>query len=743
MEAYLDGIPRSTSSGSLSSAAAPTSNSNSTSTSGNPHSRSASGSSFWLGGISSVWSGLKAAAGVEVKGFLKAVTSAASASGEGAGTVRETANTGDKRNRSTHDSERSREKRRRLEHQKEELLSDQVPPLMPPISPAPRSSRSRHHPASSSASPETTRKRLRPYTDPSYADELMYTTQFVPAHSKKASLSGEKAGGGGLRSLSGKRRLDANGSAATTANDSAMTTAVSSSRDRSLLQQRGGGQHHVKFAFSPPPTTPGLARPKSPTSRLPKQDSEQAGSMLMANVVGQVWKEAKEKEKTVKTQKKIEDLENEVVRLKTELSSKLVPPSLPAPPKSPFKSPRRSVAPPPPPSAPPLPPIGRPASHPLLFTARASLRATPPRPSASSSHKRRSSAIGGVQDMDAFLGELGEKRGKLRKVGLPTKERQSSKKGGEGELTEVLQKAFARKFAKTNGLASPSFDTPIQSSKSTNNLQLPQWSASAPTLSASRSHPTQLSSLSLTSEPIDTLPPQPIFHSSSSSSTLTSTTRLPRTTSLACTETTVFGHAVSIDEPSQSSGSRSRAASHSHELYLAASATTISPSLSTTSLPSVPPEELEARSSLSRSPRRDTLPSVPASSNTTPARKFSEGGEGSEIEGGDPNSSASQRLSAARKRTSLERLPGLDAGTKRPVTPGRSRSKSKRKSSAGSSPLVVVKTEEEDEEAFEVRRGGGERSAQGSPRCRFPDEEDVLHGEGTRSPQPQKPFGKA
>lgn len=41
--------------------------------------------------------------------------------------------------------------------------------------------------------------------------------------------------------------------------------------------------------------------------------------------------------------------------------------------------------------------------------------------------------------MDAFLGELGEKRGKLRKVGLPKKEQ---KKGGnDGELTEVLRES--------------------------------------------------------------------------------------------------------------------------------------------------------------------------------------------------------------------------------------------------------------------------------------------------------------
>jgi hypothetical protein len=42
--------------------------------------------------------------------------------------------------------------------------------------------------------------------------------------------------------------------------------------------------------------------------------------------------------------------------------------------------------------------------------------------------------------MDAFLGELGEKRGKLRKVGFPSASKERQSKKGEGELTEVLRK---------------------------------------------------------------------------------------------------------------------------------------------------------------------------------------------------------------------------------------------------------------------------------------------------------------
>jgi len=194
---------------------------------------------------------------------------------------------------------------------------------MPPISPAPRSRYQTSSPFDdcrkpAASSPENTRKRLRPYTDSSYADELMYNDQFAPSHTRKNSTSDKS--GGGIRSLSGRRRLDANGTAKST-QDTAVTTAMSSSRNRSVLQHGVHSQNHVKFAFPPTASTPGLAKPKSPTSRLPKRDHpEQVGSMLMGNVVGQVWKEAKEKEKSVKTQRKIDDLENEVQRLKTEVS---------------------------------------------------------------------------------------------------------------------------------------------------------------------------------------------------------------------------------------------------------------------------------------------------------------------------------------------------------------------------------------------------------------------------------------
>lgn len=109
------------------------------------------------------------------------------------------------------------------------------------------------------------------------------------------------------------------------------------------------------------------------------------------------------------------------------------------------KSPRSSFPPPPPP--PPPPPIGRP--HPLLLSARQQLKATPPRPSAStqSKMKRRLSTLGGegsTIDMGKFLEELGGKRGRLRKVGLPElgRKREVRREEEGGELGEILRTDF-------------------------------------------------------------------------------------------------------------------------------------------------------------------------------------------------------------------------------------------------------------------------------------------------------------
>lgn len=195
---------------------------------------------------------------------------------------------------------------------------------MPPISPAPRSRKQTSSPASRNptSSPETARRRLRPYVDPSYMDEVMQTDESAASSSSRRPSQDK----GGLRSLSGKRRLDASGG---TSRDTGVTTALSSSRTPSYAHTRNTSQthNHVKFAF--PPSTSArdlaaLANSRSPasTSRTGKSNEmepEQVGSMLIG-VVGKVWQEAKEKEKTHKTRKRIADLENEVVRLKTEVS---------------------------------------------------------------------------------------------------------------------------------------------------------------------------------------------------------------------------------------------------------------------------------------------------------------------------------------------------------------------------------------------------------------------------------------
>ncbi|GAA5905234.1 hypothetical protein JCM5296_000974 [Sporobolomyces johnsonii] len=659
-------------------------------------------SGFIFNSLSSVWSGLKAAAGVEVAGFLKAV--------HGGGPVDETAHAGDKRARLGNDegqgngSGKTRMEKRRKVNVQEDLLFDQVPPLMTPISQA-RPVATAYELSSSpvaylSSSPEATRNHLRPYANPSYADELMYGDFTEASSSSALPPSRRSVDQGGVRSLSGRRKLSVQG--VPTAIDTATTTATANTtattrhaRSQSQAQGRDRAQaHHVHFAFPSSSSLPNLAAVANKSMTTPKKgkdngkgkEKEQVGNILLGESGGRVsraWKEAKEEEKRASDKRKIEQLESEVKRLKGELSTRS-PAPLPLPPRSPFKS-RRSAPPPPPP--PPPPPVGHPLSsvprnaHPVLFTARASLKATPPRP------KRRASAIGGAEggsamDMEAFLDELGAKRGKLRKVGLP-KEKSAEdlrrEKGGAAEMSEVLQRAFARKFARANGLSSPSFShtTPFASSKASSSLHPPDWSSPHTSFLTSRSHPTNLSSLGRSVSPAP-VPSQPVFHSAGQSSlqvpsTSAATGRLPRSTSLNASieTTTVFGQALSTDDAVFTTPSSS---SHSRPLYHPAQqpiSAALSPSLSASSLPSAPPEPTP----ISSLPPLHHQPSI--SPDCSPPQPSAD------------STAASARLSAARRRSNDgQPLPGLELGTKRPVTPGRGKKRLSKGAAGESSPLV-------------------------------------------------------
>ncbi|BGP12153.1 hypothetical protein JCM10213_004718 [Rhodosporidiobolus nylandii] len=499
------------------------------------------------------------------------------------------------------------------------------------------------------------------------------------------------------------------------------------------------GKSPDKSPKTPRRSTNSTVAGPSPSSSL-LRSAPQVASMLLgeepfAREVSAVWARAKEEERARKEaemrerermeretrerrERRIRELESEVERLKGELAKPAPPPSLP-------KSPRVSFPPPPPP--PPPPPVGKP--HPLLLSVRRSLKATPPRPLASSSKlKRRASTLGGEGagvEMGAFLEELGGGRGRLRKVGLPEERRREKEKGKGGELGEVLQRAFARKFANT---ASPS--TPrLASSRSTLDIRKPEWTSPRPSrspgLSSSRSHPADLSSLAggISPEvpPVPPLPPQPVF-------TATATAHPPpRTTSLAVpsTETTVFGEALSTDLPAVSAPAPVAGMSPSTSLDSLAGMT------------SAPP---------------DPEPDSPEQQQ-------------------EQEQAAGERLSRARRRSGDgSPLPGLDLGRTRPTTPARGKARRTPSSSSGGkkrSAAQETESEEEDEVVVLVtppyaphstatpaktKRGPPTRSAQKkqrrSPRKEEQDfgalgEADVLTGYGANAADPSKVFGRA
>ncbi|GAA6008144.1 hypothetical protein JCM10207_007044 [Rhodosporidiobolus poonsookiae] len=713
-------------------------------------------SGFFFSSLSTVWSGLKAAAGLEVEGFFRGIGGSE-------------ARTGEKRERAHEDSALGsdahagtgggRKRRRKTEPQpvaQDDFLFDGVPPLMPPISHAsplpPQSAysyRSSSHFSSSpvasrshalSSSPETSRRDLRPYARPSYEDSLMTATatgeDILPPLPSFSRNSTEQASG--LRSLSGRRKVSVSGepSAAPSATTSALAGRGGHSRAQSYAAAAVPlpNPRHVHFAPIPSSTSlPNLASiankspktpRKSPSSAVPTVSASaskaQVAEMLFGDALGgdvsRVWAAAKDEERRSKEEeqrameeadrqkrerreKRIRELEDEVQRLKGELSTTKQPPA-----HSPFsKSPRRS-APPPPPPAPPPPPVGKP--HPLLLSIRQSLKATPPRPSSStaSKQKRRLSTLGGegsTLDMGAFFEELGGKRGKLRKVGLPEerrKERERERREKSGELGDVLHRAFQRKFAGVP--ASPS--TPhLPTSRSTFNLgaRNPEWTSPRPTatstgISHSRSHPAGLSSFTKDGSipPVPPLPPQPVFTSTSTPSASASTSAAPlppRSSSLASTETTVFGRALTTDAPASSGPAPLPSPALGPASF---TSTSISPSTSIDSLAgmtSAPPEAFFAPSSASAS-----FPSIPAS---TPAKP-----DAAATPDADAGADASDRLSRARRRSGDgSPLPGLELGRARPVTPGRQKARRASGSASGSATKRIHNAEGAQEEQEE------------------------------------------
>lgn len=237
-----------------------------------------------------------------------------------------------------------------------------VPPLMPPISqagPLPSSHsydslvsspESRRNP---STSPFSSRHPARPSEDSTYADQLLHaattdeglSSSLAPRQSHDtSSRSGD---GSGLRPLSGKRRVDPAGPRASASTSAASSTSALAARG---LHRRGeshslaaAGRHpaplqnHVHFATLPSSTSmpnlassSGASSPKTPgkgkgKARDREREREEVGTILLGEAAHQVermWRNEKEKDRS---RRRIEELEEEVQRLKGQVS-----PSLPS-----------------------------------------------------------------------------------------------------------------------------------------------------------------------------------------------------------------------------------------------------------------------------------------------------------------------------------------------------------------------------------------------------------------------------
>ncbi|GAA5906367.1 hypothetical protein JCM8208_003531 [Rhodotorula glutinis] len=692
-------------------------------------------STFGFSSLAGVWSSLKAAATVEITGFVRGL------SGSGGGAARtggdgsrgEGARAGDKRDRPdegsrsgrSRDGERRGKRRRVAEPRGDDLLFDGVPPLMPPISQSsalpssysydslsssPRQSRNL------STSPSSSRPPARPDVNSAYADELIHaattneglSSSFAPRTSLEASRRSDD--GSGLRSLSGKRRVDPAGLQAPAQGPSAASSTLALAAHGPHRRQRSYGQPgvHLRVTTGPPhsrletlsasTSLPNLASPlgasspKTPYKGKGKmREGEQAGPTLLAEAgeqIERVWRTEKEKERS---NRRIEELEEEVQRLKGQLSAQKTPafarmPRVSAPP------------PPPPPLAPPPPPVGKP--NPLLTNTRASLRATPERV------KRRYSTIGGLGagpsiDMSACLSELAAKRDKLRKVGLPSSRTQDdlhrSAVGGpstSGELGEVLSRAFQRKFARTGGAPSPA--TPRTASGSALRVPTaPEWSPLAlpasrssfggGTLSASQSVPGDLSALARSRSRSPLRPPHDLDTSPAHYST-----------------SGPVPHARSATRPSGSNLAPvhdDRATSRPHLPPDAPTSIGMSPSLSSASLPSAPPE-----------------PAAPAA--------------------------ARARAWASASGSPRDKLPGLELGRNRPVTPARRRAREERER-ASAEKARLLDEGGEDDEMLEVHGDGVVRVDFGSGSEGECEGMEELVGCGERRADPSRVFGRA
>ena len=193
-----------------------------------------------------------------------------------------------------------------------------------------------------STSPSSSRRPLRPYVDESYADELVYaattdeglSSSFAPRASTESSRrSGD---GSGLRSLSGKRRIEPSGAQASAQGSSAASSTSTLAahglhrRERShaqlglLLRAQNDSLRTQTATLSASASLPNLASssgassPKTPQQGKAREGARAgaAGATLLTEAGGQferVWRTEKEKERS---KRRIDELEEEVQRLR-------------------------------------------------------------------------------------------------------------------------------------------------------------------------------------------------------------------------------------------------------------------------------------------------------------------------------------------------------------------------------------------------------------------------------------------
>ena len=313
--------------------------------------------------------------------------------------------------------------------------------------------------------------------------------------------------------------------------------------------------------------------------------------------------------------------------------------------------------------------------------------------------------------MSACLSELGAQREKLRRVGLPTSRTQDDLRRAaaagpstSGELGEVLSRAFQRKFARSGDAPSPS--TPRTARRSALRVPTaPEWSplalsasrssAGGSTLSVSQSVPGDLSALASARLRSPLRPSHRLDSSHDHDASVTLLGPSARTAAAGVPNATSFDYALAHDE---AGASRHRPPPN------APTSAGMSPSLSSASLPSAPPEMA--------APARARVSASASGSGSSPRDK----------------------------------LPGLELGRSRPVTPARRRARKERERASAEKARMLVEHDDEDEEMVEKDEEDGDGVVRVDFGSGSEDEcegMEELVGCGERRPDPASVFGRA